>query len=183
MFVSHEAMLPVGYPAARAGLAQLARGGWLRDASGQAYADGIAGLARAGPRAGLPGAPELVSVSLLEPVPRRSTMVLPLRWEAAGATGRLFPVLDANLVLAPADGDRTRLTFTGAYRQPLAAPGVRMDQVVLHRAASATVRSLLRQIAETIAAGPEVPGLAGAVSWVGRASPAGEGCGPGLAVS
>jgi hypothetical protein len=28
---------------------------------------------------------------LLEPVPRGEVMVLPLRWEATGVTGRLFP--------------------------------------------------------------------------------------------
>jgi hypothetical protein len=39
----------------------------------------------------VPGASKLVSVRLLEPVPRGEVMVLPLRWEATGVTGRLFP--------------------------------------------------------------------------------------------
>lgn len=152
MFVSHETVLPVSFPAARAGLLRLARGGWLRDASGRAYADGLTGLARVGPFGDLLGASKVVRVNLLEPVPREDAMVMPLRWEATGVMGRLFPVLDANLVLAPADGDRTRLTFTGAYRPPLASVGSGIDRMVLHRAASATVRSLLRQLTENIVA-------------------------------
>lgn len=150
MFISHETLLPVGFPAARAGLGRLAEGGWFRDASGRAYADGLTGLARVGPFGDLVGASKVVRVSLLEPVPREDTMVLPVRWEAIGVTGRLFPVLDANLVLVAADGCRTRLSFTGAYRPPLAALGSGIDRMVLHRAASATVRSLLRQVAENI---------------------------------
>jgi hypothetical protein len=43
------------------------------------------------------------------------------------------------------------LPLTGAYRPPFAAAGQGLDRVLLHRAASATVRSLLRRMAETIA--------------------------------
>ncbi len=152
MFVSHETVLRVGFPMARAGLVALAHGGWLRDASGQAYADGLVGLARVGPFGDVIGASKLVRVSLLEPVPREDSVVLPLRWEATGVMGKLFPVLDANLTLTPAGDGSTRLAFTGAYRPPLAAVGSGIDRVMLHRAASATVRSLVRQIADTIVA-------------------------------
>ncbi len=50
----------------------------------------------------MPGASKLVKVSLLERVPRDDVVVLALRWEATGATGRLFPVLDADLTMTPA---------------------------------------------------------------------------------
>lgn len=157
MFVSHEVVLEADFPAARAGLAAVAGGCWLRDISGQAYADGLVGLARVGPFGALLGASKLVRVSLLEPVPREDTVVLPLRWEATGHMGRLFPVLDANLVLTP-DGDgKTRLTFTGAYRPPLAAFGSSVDRMVLHLAASATVRALMGELARTIQAAPGDP--------------------------
>ena len=43
---------------------------------------------------------------------------LALRWEATGAGGRLFPVLDADLTLAP-DGEGTVLPLAGSYRPPL----------------------------------------------------------------
>jgi hypothetical protein len=161
MFVSHDTVLGVGFPAARAGLAALAQGGWLREASGQAYADSLVGLARVGPFGELAGASKLVRVSLLEPIQREDSMVLPLRWEATGVMGRLFPVLDANLMLSPAGDGSTRLTFTGAYRPPLAAVGSGIDRMLLHRAASATVRSLVRTIADRIVAGPAADGAAG----------------------
>ena len=86
---------------ARARLAVLCNAGWLSGPSEQAYAEGLAGLIRVGPFGAVLGASKLVRVQLLEPVPRDDTVVLPLRWEASGAAGRLFPVLDADLVLTP----------------------------------------------------------------------------------
>ncbi len=149
MFASHELMLDLGYEAARARLVNLTHGGWLA-ASGHAYDDGLAGLIRVGPFGAVPGASKLVSVHLLEPVPDADGVRLPLRWEAAGAAGRLFPVLDADLTLVPA-GDRTRMRLDGAYRPPLAAIGAGLDRIVLHRAAAATIQSLLTRIADALA--------------------------------
>jgi hypothetical protein len=172
MFVGPEITLATSYPAARAGLlglthggwlsdasgdayaeglAGLTHGGWLSDASGDAYAEGLAGLARVGPFGEIPGASKLVRVLLLEPVDRGSSLTLSLRWEATGPMGRLFPVLDANIILIPAGESASQLALAGAYRPPFAAVGQRLDRMLLHRAASATVRSLLRRIAETIA--------------------------------
>ena len=153
MFVSHETVLEVSFPVACEGLAALAQGGWLRDVSGHAYAEGLVGLARVGPFGDALGTSKLVRVGLLEPVRRRNAIILPLRWEATGVMGRLFPVLDANLVLIADGSSRTSLTFTGAYRPPLAALGSGIDRVVLRRAAAATVRSLMRELARTIVAG------------------------------
>lgn len=152
MFVSHEKVLAVDFPAARAGLAAIARGGWLQDVSGLAYAAGLSGLARVGPLGDLPAASKLVRVSLLDPVPREDTVVLPLRWEATGVMGRLFPVLDANLVLQPGGDGTSRFSMTGAYRPPLAAFGNGLDRIALHRAAAATVRSLMDELARMIVA-------------------------------
>jgi hypothetical protein len=158
MFVSHETVLEVGFAEAAAGLAALAHGGWLTDASGQAYADG---LARVGPFGDLMGASKLVRVRLLEPVPHDSTVVMPLRWEATGVLGRLFPVLDANLTLVRESDATTRLTFTGAYRPPLATLGAGADRILLRRAASATVRSLVRQLADRIVTAGAAPAADG----------------------
>jgi hypothetical protein len=150
MFVSHELMLELSFQAARAGLMNLTHGDWLSTASDGAYADGLTGLIRVGPFGDVPGASKLVRVSLLEPVPRGDTVTLPLRWEATGIMGRLFPVLDADLTLTPA-GTGTLMRLDGAYRPPLASVGTGLDRVVLHRAAMATIRSLLTRIADTLA--------------------------------
>jgi hypothetical protein len=151
MFVGNEIVLGVSYTDARAGLVRLTHGGWLSDASDEAYAEGLAGLVRVGPLGDVPGASKLVRVLLLEPVERDGSLTLSLRWEATGVMGRLFPVLDANIILIPAGENQSRLALAGAYRPPFAAVGEGLDRVLLHRVASATARSLLRRIAETIA--------------------------------
>jgi hypothetical protein len=157
MFVGDEITLGAAYPDARSGLLRLTHGGWLSDASGAAYAEGLAGLVRVGPLGDMLGASKLVRVLLLDPVERAGSLTLSLRWEATGVMGRLFPVLDANIILLPAGENASQLALAGAYRPPFAAVGEKLDRVLLHRAASATVRSLLKRIAETIvAARPDV---------------------------
>ena len=160
MFARHELVLGLGFEAARARLVNLTHGGWLAAASDGAYADGLAGLIRVGPFGAVPGASKLVSVRLLEPVPRGEVMVLPLRWEATGVTGRLFPVLDADLTMTPAGAGQTLMTLNGAYRPPLGGIGAELDRVVLRRAAAATIGSLLTRIADALASPAPAPGPA-----------------------
>ncbi len=151
MFVGDEITFGAAYPDARSGLLYLTHGSWLSDASGDAYAEGLAGLVRVGPFGDMPGASKLVRVLLLEPVERDGSLTLSLRWEAMGVMGRLFPVLDANITLTAAGETVSELALAGTYRPPFAAAGEAVDRVLLHRAASATVGSLLKRIADTIA--------------------------------
>src|SRR5262245_59715330 len=151
MFVGDEITLGASYRDARAALLGLTHGGWLSDASGDAYAEGLAGLVRVGPFGDMAGASKLVRVLLLEPVEREGSLTLSLRWEATGVMGRLFPVMDANIILIPAGENAYQLALAGAYRPPCAAVGQGRDRMVRNRAASATVRSLLRRMAQTIA--------------------------------
>ena len=134
MFVGDEITLGAAYPDARSGLLRLTHGGWLSDASGDAYAEGLTGLVRVGPFGPALGASKLVRVLLLEPVEREGSLTLSLRWEAAGIMGRLFPVLDANVTLIPAGENASQLALAGAYRPPFAAAGQGLDRVLLHRA-------------------------------------------------
>ena len=159
MFIGDEITLGTAYLDARSGLLRLIHDGWLDDASGEAYTEGLVGLVRVGPFGDMLGASKLVRVLLLEPVEREGSLTLSLRWEATGVMGRLFPVLDANIILIPAGENASQLALAGAYRPPFAAVGQGLDRVLLHRAASATVRSLLRRMAETITA--VTPGVAG----------------------
>jgi hypothetical protein len=156
MFVGDEITLGAAYPDARAGLLRLTHGGWLSDASGDAYTEGLVGLVRVGPFGDMPGVSKLVRVLLLEPVEREASLTLILRWEATGVMGSLFPVLDANIILIPAGENASLLALAGAYRPPFAAVGRGLDRVLLYRAASATVHSLLRRMAETITAAQTV---------------------------
>jgi hypothetical protein len=152
MFVGREVLLDVSYAVARARFVQFIQRGWLTDASGRAHADGLSGLIRVGPFGAVLGASKLVRVQTLEPVPRDNAVTLSLRWEATGALGRLFPVFDADLILTPTETGGSRLELKGVYRAPLATVGSAADRLVLHRAATATVRALLRDVAETITA-------------------------------
>jgi hypothetical protein len=162
MFASHEVVLSMSFAQSRARLAALGRGGWLSGPSERAYAEGLNALTGAEPCGAVLGASRLVRVQLLEPVPRADSLVLPLRWEATGAAGQLFPVLDADLTLSPGGEERSTLTLTGAYRPLPGGADAALDRVLLGRAAAATVRSLLTQVAASLAAEQGPPGPAAA---------------------
>jgi len=169
MFTDHAVGLDMDYPAARARFLRLARGDLLDGLSRNAYTDGQVGEVRVGPFGSVPGMSKLVRVSLLDPVARDDMVLVPIRWEATGRMGRLFPVLDANLIVGPDGQGRAELRITGAYRPPLDGLGEGLDQAVLYRVAGATLKSLLRGIAATLAdpaaaAAPEAPD-SGPVTW------------------
>jgi hypothetical protein len=97
MFASQETILDLPFPVARARLVSLARRGGLDGAAGRAYADGYTAVIRAGPFGQARGASKLVRVRFVEPVEHDNLAVLPFRWEATGAAGGMFPVLDADI--------------------------------------------------------------------------------------
>jgi hypothetical protein len=150
MFVGHEVLIDLGFGAARVRLANLARGGWMDSASQGAYGDGIDSLVRVGPLGDIPGMSKLVRVQSRELLDHEDSAVLTLRWEATGAGGALFPVLDADITLTPAGEHATRLALAGAYRAPLGPLGAGLDRAVLRHVAAATVGSLLRQVASAL---------------------------------
>jgi hypothetical protein len=150
MFVAHALVLDVGFGAARARLAHLVYRGELSGSSEEAYEDGLATLIRVGPFGDLPGASKLVRVSFLDPVYREEAMTVGLRWEATGATVGLFPVLDADIEIAPAGDQQTRLALVGSYRPPLGRFGAGLDKVLLNQVATATVSALLRDVADAL---------------------------------
>jgi hypothetical protein len=155
MFVAQELTVGTGLREAQARFANLIHGPWLAKASAAAYDQGLTGLLRVGP-AGL-AATKLVQVSLLDPVYRGDVMTVGLRWEATGAAGSLFPVLDANISISPAQHDSipddenvARLALTGSYRPPLGHLGAALDQMLLHRVATATIRALVQNVATAL---------------------------------
>jgi|RhiMetdeSRZDD1v2_1073273.scaffolds.fasta_scaffold1150320_2 hypothetical protein len=163
MFADQAVTLDLDFPAARDQFLLLTHGDRLDGMSRDAYADGLAGQIRVGPLGGLPGMSKLVRVSLLDPVGRDDNVLVPMRWEATGLMGRLFPVLDANLMLGEDAQGRGVLRIAGVYRPPLGGLGEELDQIALGRVASATIRSLLRRIAALLAdragepPGPDAP--------------------------
>ena len=147
MFVRDEVMLDVGFDEARDRLAKLDR--WFPDASDDVYREEIAVLAPIGPPGPAPGASGLAAIRLQSLAARDGRAGLALRWEVRGAAG-LFPVLDADLTLAPAGEDAALLTLAGAYRPPLGNLGAELDRLLLHRVADATIRHFLDRVAAAL---------------------------------
>ena len=148
MFVSREIVTKVSFTEARARQANLLRGNALENASRSAYDDGLTVLISVGPA---PGLTRLVRAQFRDLVIRGNTAVLTIRWEATGIGAGLFPVLDADITLTPGSDNATLLRLEGIYRPPLGAAGAMLDRAVMNRVASATVRSLLRQISAELA--------------------------------
>src|SRR5262249_24929012 len=150
-----EQRMSVGFAEATAGLSAMVSNGWLKQASADAYESGRTGLARVGPRGDVTLLSKLVEVRVRDLVTHDGSAVLTLRWEATGYGGGMFPALDAGIPLTPAADGTSLLTLDGAYRPPLAAIGTALDKVILNRVETSTMRSLLAQIAKSIASKAE----------------------------
>jgi hypothetical protein len=151
VFIGAELRLDVGFNAAQARLANMARGGLLLRACDDAYRDLGAGLARVGPLGAAPGLSRLVAVRFTDMTVHEDFAVVAIRWEATGQGGALFPALDADLKVAPAGDRATLLAVSGVYRPPLGGLGAGLDRVLLHRVAQATIRAFTHQIGAVIA--------------------------------
>jgi hypothetical protein len=153
MFVGDEVQLELSFAIARERLRQLAEAGALLGSSEDAYDDGTIDLERVG----VLGLSKLVRVQVRELAWTAGSVGLAIRWEATGPSG-LFPVLDADLTMAPAGEHVTILTLAGAYRPPLGPMGAALDRAILHRVASATIRAFLARVACTITGQPAANG-------------------------
>jgi hypothetical protein len=150
MFIARERLVHAGHGVAQARLARIAGADVLTGVSRAAYEDGLIHLVRVGPFGDTAGVSKLVAVRVLDPVYRADTMTIALRWEATGATGGLFPVLDADISLSPADEASAWLALSGSYRPPLGRIGAALDKAILSRVATATIDALLRSVADAV---------------------------------
>ncbi len=167
MFAGHEVIVEAPFEVAAARLVRLLQEGSLSGVCEGAYEGGLAAVLRVGPFGGKRGLSKLVRVCFAEPVRRGAILTVPLRWEATGAAGDLFPVLDADLIVARHGDRQTLLGITGSYRPPLGRAGAVLDRAVMHRLATATVRSLLEGLSGAIArpAPHSLPGPGMAAPW------------------
>ncbi len=123
----------------------------LDEVSDDAYAAGLVRLARVGPFGDVGGLSKTVRLQMLDPRPVDDGVRLQLRWVATGVTGQLFPALDADLDIIAVDEQHCALSINAVYAPPLGAAGAGIDRLVLHRAARATMRSLLRGLGRSLA--------------------------------
>jgi hypothetical protein len=89
------------------------------------------------------------------PIRAATKTVLPLSWQAVGATRGLFPTLDADLEIAPLGPLATQLAISARYAPPLGVVGRMLDRAVLHRVAEATIKDFLDQVGAAIAEAAE----------------------------
>jgi hypothetical protein len=163
VFVSDGRALPVSFAVAASRLEELARGRLLDGVSKRVYEGGVEYLLRVGPAGAVPGVSRLVRVMFAEPARHDEAVSVALRWEATGAAGGLFPALDADIRLAPDGRDGSMVTLTGSYRPPFGMLGERLDRLVLHTVAAATITALMTRIAAALegevapAAEPDTP--------------------------
>lgn len=132
-------------------LINLINAGGMAEASQAAYDDGVTALIRVGPWRTAPLTAKLVRVRFLEPRRDGTSVRIGLRWEATGPAAGLFPVLDADIAVAPSGEQECRLTLSGTYRPPLGRLGEELDRAMLGRVAAATIRALLEDVSDALA--------------------------------
>jgi hypothetical protein len=90
-----------------------------------------------------------VGVTVGAPVRTAQRTWLPIAWQAAGPSA-LFPVLDAELEIAPLGRQQTQLALSGSYTPPLGPVGRAIDRALLHRVAEATVKDFVDRVARAL---------------------------------
>jgi hypothetical protein len=140
--VTVEHILSASFITARVRLMNLINRGSLVPASVDAYACGLAKLARRAPAGALSAAAHII-VRISEPAIAAGVVVLPVRWHAIGTRGQLVRVLSADLILIQAQAEGTLVRLQGAFRLPFAVPGAGPDRDELPRRAAAASMSFL----------------------------------------
>jgi hypothetical protein len=131
----------------------IAMSGLWQQVAAAAYDEGEELLSRVGPFGPVPGLSKAVSVNVGEVRDRGEGFVMPLQWSATGPT-ELFPVMHADLEIAPLGTQQSQLRLSGSYDPPMGAFGRRMDKLLLHQLAESTVRALLKQLVVALVADP-----------------------------
>lgn len=146
MFVESELPVALPFSLAVTALERAVADGGLVVESRRAVEGGLAFVMPVGPR-GSQGPAKDVLVQLLPGRNLANGVVVPLRWEVADLTERLFPALDANLELFPVSDNTSRLSIIGRYDPPLGLFGAVIDRAAMSKVASATMAGLLREVA------------------------------------
>ena len=97
---------------------------------------------------------ETVTLDVGRPVRSPNKTTIPLSWRATGAPG-LFPVMNADLIIARLGPDMAQLGFSGSYEAPGGTIGQAIDQALLHRIAESSVKTFVDRIAEAVGNQPE----------------------------
>jgi hypothetical protein len=132
--------------------------GLLQQVAEAAYDEGEELLSRVGPFGPVPGLSKAVKVHGGKVRDRGDGFVIPLRWSATGPT-ELFPVMEADLEIAPLGTHESQIRLSGSYDPPLGSVGRGLDRLLLHQLAEATVRAFLSQLVAALLMEPEPTGV------------------------
>jgi hypothetical protein len=152
MLVYDFIRIPLPIAQVRRRLSTTMSGLWQQVAEA-AYDEGEELLSRVGPFGPVPGLSKAVSVQAGKVRDRGEGFVMPLRWSATGPT-ELFPVMVADLEIAPLGAHESQLRLSGSYDPPLGSIGRQLDRLLLHQLAEATVRALLGQLVAALLVEP-----------------------------
>lgn len=133
-------------------------GGLWQHVAEAAYDEGEELLSRVGPFGPVPGLSKAVTLHVGKARDRGEGFVMPLKWAATGPA-ELFPVMEADLEVAPLGAVESQLRLSGSYDPPLGSVGRQLDRMLLHQLAEATVRALLSQLVAALMVEP-APGAA-----------------------
>ena len=158
MFVEAHSTLPMAADTARVAVEHALAGHALQRHSEDAVAAGLDLALTVGPRSG-PLAKEVLAHTL-ETRRVGATYVIPLRWEATGATSRLYPALDANIGITPVDESTSVLSVIGTYTPPLGVVGTTLDRAAMSRLATATLDAFIGRLASEATAATSRAGTA-----------------------
>lgn len=150
MFVYY--FLHVKRPVAEARLILLKLLDGVTEAADIAYREGESLLMKAGPDSRQIA--KKVRLTVGTPLLLGQETVIPLDWEATGATG-LFPRLAAELRLAAVSPRLSKLSLQGTYQPPLGTVGRMLDRALLHRVAEATIKHFVDRIGAAIVGWPQ----------------------------
>ncbi|MEQ1903981.1 MAG: hypothetical protein ABL888_07360 [Pirellulaceae bacterium] len=78
---------------------------------------------------------------------RKNELEIALEWKAATAP-RLFPVMEAKLLVYPITTTETQLDFQGEYEPPMGMVGKALDAIVGRKIAEATVHHFVTEVAD-----------------------------------
>jgi hypothetical protein len=151
MFTGTEFRLDVGFNAAEAKLADLARGGLLGRVSGGAYDERRAGLARAGSQGTMLGMSRLARVRVGD---NDDPWGIGHLGSAAGSRRPprpLGPCTGRHIKLTAAGEGATVIAVSGICQPPLTRLAAGLDPAVVHQVAQATVHGFTSYIATDIA--------------------------------
>jgi len=95
------------------------------------------------------GPDRVVTVVCSEPMQRGDVTVVPLTWQSGGSGGG-FATLDGDLEVAALGPRRCQVTLAGRYQPSPGAIAGRIDQLLLHRVAQASVRGFLGRMAHSL---------------------------------